>query len=55
MKGDRDPGYGSTSKMLSEAALTLLRDVPKSETGGGVFTPVEDAPGSYVKLKAQGQ
>lgn len=39
VKGDRDPGYGSTSKMLSEAALTLLRDVPKSETGGGVFTP----------------
>ena len=35
VKGDRDPGYGSTSKMISEAALTLL-DV---ESDGGCFTP----------------
>lgn len=35
VKGDRDPGYGSTSKMISEAALTLL-DV---ESEGGCFTP----------------
>lgn len=35
VKGDRDPGYGSTSKMISEAALTL-KDV---ESPGGVFTP----------------
>jgi short subunit dehydrogenase-like uncharacterized protein len=34
--GDRDPGYGSTSKMLAESALCLVRDV----TGeGGVWTP----------------
>ena len=37
--GDRDPGYGSTSKMISESALCLLRDVPRSETPGGVWTP----------------
>jgi len=35
VKGDRDPGYGSTSKMISEAALTLL----ETKTAGGVFTP----------------
>ncbi len=27
VKGDRDPGYGSTSKMIGECALCLLRDV----------------------------
>lgn len=34
--GDRDPGYGSTSKMITEAALCLLRDV---DGAGGVWTP----------------
>ncbi|MFT3977744.1 MAG: saccharopine dehydrogenase NADP-binding domain-containing protein [Sphingomonas bacterium] len=34
--GDRDPGYGSTSKMLAESALCLVEDV-KGE--GGVWTP----------------
>jgi len=34
--GDRDPGYGSTSKMLAESALCLLRDV---EGEGGIWTP----------------
>lgn len=34
--GDRDPGYGSTSKMIAEAALCLLRDV---DGAGGVWTP----------------
>ncbi|MCC8938431.1 saccharopine dehydrogenase NADP-binding domain-containing protein [Bradyrhizobium sp. Arg68] len=28
IKGDRDPGYGSTSKMISECAICLLRDTP---------------------------
>ena len=37
--GDRDPGYGSTSKMISEAALCLLRDVHRDTTPGGVWTP----------------
>lgn len=34
--GDRDPGYGSTSKMIAEAALCLIRDVAGE---GGVWTP----------------
>ncbi|MEJ7801202.1 MAG: saccharopine dehydrogenase, partial [Ilumatobacter sp.] len=36
--GDRDPGYGSTAKMLAEAALSLV-DAPASESGAGFLTP----------------
>lgn len=39
VRGDRDPGYGSTSKMLSESALCLLQDVDRDATPGGVWTP----------------
>ena len=39
VKGDRDPGYGSTSKMISESAMCLLRDVNHQATPGGVWTP----------------
>jgi short subunit dehydrogenase-like uncharacterized protein len=37
VKGDRDPGYGSTSKMISECAICLLRDAP--EIPAGFWTP----------------
>jgi len=37
ISGDQDPGYGSTSKMLSECAVCLAKD--DLETGGGVSTP----------------
>jgi short subunit dehydrogenase-like uncharacterized protein len=33
VKGDRDPGYGSTSKMISECAICLLRDTPGVPSG----------------------
>jgi short subunit dehydrogenase-like uncharacterized protein len=36
--GDRDPGYGSTAKMLSQAAACLAKDVP-AEVAGGFWTP----------------
>jgi short subunit dehydrogenase-like uncharacterized protein len=39
VKGDRDPGYGSTCKLISEAALCLLQDVGRDVTPGGVWTP----------------
>ena len=35
VQGDKDPGYGSTSKMIAESALTLL----ETDTPGGVVTP----------------
>ncbi len=37
VKGDRDPGYGSTSKMIAECALALLEEAAGRE--GGVLTP----------------
>jgi short subunit dehydrogenase-like uncharacterized protein len=37
VKGDRDPGYGSTSKMISECAICLLRDAP--DVAAGFWTP----------------
>lgn len=37
VKGDRDPGYGSTSKMITECAMCLLEEA--SDAPGGVLTP----------------
>jgi short subunit dehydrogenase-like uncharacterized protein len=37
VKGDRDPGYGSTSKMMAECAVCLLRDAP--DVPAGIWTP----------------
>lgn len=37
VRGDKDPGYGSTSKMISETARCLVEDRP--EGPGGIFTP----------------
>jgi short subunit dehydrogenase-like uncharacterized protein len=37
--GDKDPGYGSTSKMIAESALCLARDVDAKTTAGGIWTP----------------
>jgi short subunit dehydrogenase-like uncharacterized protein len=37
VKGDRDPGYGSTSKMITEAAVCLLQE--GADTPGGIWTP----------------
>ena len=35
--GDRDPGYGSTSKMIAESGVCLVRECP--EVPGGIWTP----------------
>ena len=37
--GDRDPGYGSTGKMLGQACACLALDTPKATTPGGFWTP----------------
>jgi len=37
--GDRDPGYGSTGKMLGEAATCLALDLDKQAKPGGFWTP----------------
>ena len=35
--GDKDPGYGSTSKMIAESAICLVKDLP--EVASGFYTP----------------
>ena len=37
--GDRDPGYGSTGKMLGQATACLALDIDKAATAGGFWTP----------------
>ncbi len=37
VQGDRDPGYGATSRMITEAAVCLLQDA--GDTPGGIWTP----------------
>jgi short subunit dehydrogenase-like uncharacterized protein len=37
VKGDMDPGYGSTSKMIAESAICLLEN--QELASGGIWTP----------------
>ena len=43
--GDMDPGYGSTSKMITESAMCLIHDC--NDLPGGIYTP---APAMGSKL-----
>ncbi|MGJ5011697.1 saccharopine dehydrogenase family protein [Bradyrhizobium oligotrophicum] len=47
VKGNRDPGYGSTSKMISECAVGLLRDGVGVK--GGFWTPGAALQDSLIK------
>jgi short subunit dehydrogenase-like uncharacterized protein len=49
VKGDMDPGYGSTAKMLGEAAVCLARDVPRSTTPGGCWTSAAAMDGALIR------
>lgn len=44
--GDRDPGYGSTSKMLAESAVCLAKDDLTSEPG--ILTPASALGEAYL-------
>ena len=46
--GDRDPGYGSTGKMLGEAGMCLAFDLP-AEKEGGFWTPSSLLNGSLME------
>ena len=48
--GDRDPGYGSTAKILGEAATTLLATDRDGDdgVGGGFWTPATALDGAYL-------
>lgn len=37
VKGDKDPGYGSTSKMIAESAVCLVKN--PNAASGGIWTP----------------
>jgi short subunit dehydrogenase-like uncharacterized protein len=39
VKGDRDPGYGSTCKLIAESALCLASEIDRAKVSGGVWTP----------------
>jgi len=39
VSGDRDPGYGSSSRMIGEVAVCLAKDLSKSALSGGFWTP----------------
>ena len=45
--GDRDPGYGSTSKILGEVAVCLAQDEP--QVGGGFWTPASSLGGALLE------
>jgi short subunit dehydrogenase-like uncharacterized protein len=48
VSGDMDPGYGSTSKMIAESAICLVKECP--HLVGGIYTP---APAMGEKLIAR--
>jgi short subunit dehydrogenase-like uncharacterized protein len=58
----RDPGYGSTAVMLSEAALCLALQGQELEAEGGILTPaaamgmrlVERLRAAGLKFEVQG-
>lgn len=39
VKGDGDPGYSSTAKIIIQAGLFLAKDLPKRDRDGGFWTP----------------
>jgi len=47
VQGDRDPGYGSTSKMLAEAAMCLLHNPELAS--GGLWTPAAAMGDALIK------
>jgi short subunit dehydrogenase-like uncharacterized protein len=67
VSGDRDPGYGASSRMIGEVAVCLARHLPKSALPGGFWTPgaaiaekiiprlIENAGMSFERLNESGE
>jgi len=51
VKGDRDPGYGSTARMIGEAAVCLARDIG-TDVAGGFRTPATALNGKLLERLA---
>ena len=47
VSGDMDPGYGSTSKMIAESAVCLVKDC--EELTGGIYTPAASMGKKLIK------
>ncbi len=47
VSGDMDPGYGSTSKMIAESAICLVKDMVDLE--GGIYTPAASMGKKLIK------
>lgn len=45
--GDMDPGYGSTSKMISESAICLVKEC--EDLNGGIYTPASSMGTKLIK------
>ena len=45
--GDMDPGYGSTSKMITESAVCLLKEA--DDLPGGIYTPASSLGKRLIK------
>lgn len=45
--GDKDPGYGSTSKMIAQSAICLANET--DELGGGIYTPASAFADALIK------
>ena len=47
VNGDMDPGYGSTSKMITESAVCLVKDC--EDLVGGIYTPASSMGKNLIK------
>ncbi len=47
VSGDMDPGYGSTSKMITESAVCLVKDC--ENLAGGIYTPATSMGKKLIK------
>ena len=47
VSGDMDPGYGSTSKMIAESAVCLVKDC--EDLAGGIYTPAASMGKKLIK------
>jgi short subunit dehydrogenase-like uncharacterized protein len=52
VKGDMDPGAGSTSRMAGESAVCLVRDISRDQTPGGMWTSASAMGDALVKRLA---
>ncbi len=47
--GDRDPGYGSTAKMLAQTGICLAQDIGQTNQEGGFWTPATALGDTLIK------